>query len=211
MTEATAKIQQFQTAKSSEVNSEEGMFTGVDPGRGSSVDLPEDEIWYVGTTGQFDLPRLDGEIGQFTNGEAYVDTDQEVQPKQESLKNRLASPVVKINRLQPTRERFALLQKWEGIVIQTGTDSFIANLVDLSEKGPDEEAEFPIEEVHSTDRDLIKEGAVFYWNIGYIDTENGQRIRASLIRFRRLPAWTTKELKKAEAEAKLTRKLFESK
>jgi len=104
---------------------------------------------------------------------------------------------------EPIRQnRFVPLQKWEGIVLQVLGDSFFARLVDLTNGGMDEEAEFPIEEVSDADRSFITPGAVFYWNVGYIDNVSGQRTRASVIRFRRLPVWRPEELERAKLKAR---------
>jgi hypothetical protein len=96
---------------------------------------------------------------------------------------------------------FISLQKWEGVVLEVLSDSFLARLVDLTHTGPDEEAEFPFDEVSEEDRSLIRPGAIFYWNIGYHNSYSGQRTRTSIIRFRRLPAWTREEIETAEREA----------
>ena len=91
------------------------------------------------------------------------------------------------------QSRFEVLQKWEGIVLDVLTDSFTARLIDLTRAGADEEAEFALDEIDGGDRDLLKPGAVFYWNIGYSDSPTG-RARVSIIRFRRLPLWRSGEL-----------------
>ena len=98
-------------------------------------------------------------------------------------------------------DSFEVLQKWEGVVTKLEGDSFIAHLKDLSFDSEDEEAEFPTEEISDGDRELLAPGAVFYWCIGYWKTVFGQRIRASEIRFRRLPAWSSRELSKAHKDA----------
>ncbi len=99
-------------------------------------------------------------------------------------------------------DSFEVLQKWEGVVISVGTDSFVARLRDLSfYSEEDEEAEFPIEEISQADIALLAPGAVFYWCVGYWDTVIGQRRRASEIRFRRLPTWSKMQLEKARKEA----------
>ena len=102
-------------------------------------------------------------------------------------------PIINSKEIQTRTDNFISLQKWEGIVLKILADSFIARLIDLSEEGPDEEAEFPFEEV-GEDAELVKPGAIFYWNIGYLDTSKGQRIRSSMIRFRRLPVWQRAEI-----------------
>lgn len=112
-----------------------------------------------------------------------------------------ATPVVFLKREPIIQNHFVPLQKWEGTVLQVLEDSFFARLVDLTNDDVDEEAEFPMEEVSDADRSLIAPGAVFYWNIGYIDNISGQRTRASVIRFRRLPVWRSEELERAKREA----------
>ena len=113
-------------------------------------------------------------------------------------------PVPVIHRHTPVHDtdRFLVLQEYEGVVITLERDSFWARLVNRTTRGaPDEEAEFLMEEVSSCDRRLVAEGAVFYWHIGYRDGKNGQRTRAALIRFRRLPAVVDEVLEVARREA----------
>ena len=101
----------------------------------------------------------------------------------------------------PRQSAFISLQKWEGVVVEVLSDSFLTRLVDLTRTGPDEEAGFPVDEVSEEDRPLIRPGAIFYWNIGYHNSYSGQRTRTSIIRFRRLPAWTREEIEAAKREA----------
>lgn len=98
--------------------------------------------------------------------------------------------------------RFIVVQKWEGAVTAVEGDFFIARLTDLTAGAAQEEVELPLEEVSDDDRSLVESGAVFYWSIGYDVARGGQRTRASRIRFRRLPAWTAKELGEAKERAK---------
>lgn len=100
---------------------------------------------------------------------------------------------------------FNSLLKREGTVISIMENYFTAKLVDLTHDAVDELADFPFDEISDDDRNLVKEGAVFYWNIGYKLQPTGQKERSSIIRFRRLPAWTRKEIETAEKNAdKLT-------
>jgi hypothetical protein len=110
-------------------------------------------------------------------------------------------PVVFFPARAVQQDAFVSLQSWEGIVTRVLEDAFVARLYDKSGKMPVEEAEFPLGDV-SEDEDLIQEGAVFYWNIGYMIKPSRQRIRASIIRFRRLPAWSIEELDSAREKAK---------
>ncbi len=97
------------------------------------------------------------------------------------------------------RERFQAIQKWEGHVIGVGEETFSVHLRPLLGEGSDhQEAEIYLEEVDPSDRFLIEPGAVFYWSIGYLDRPSG-RLRASILRFRRLPAWSKQDLKRADS------------
>ena len=104
----------------------------------------------------------------------------------------------------PSRSRvgdFAALQRWEGVVLEAGPDRFIARLVDKTSSNADEEAEFRLDEISRSDLELVMPGAVFYWSIGYLDRPSGQRHRQSVITFRRLPAWTDRQLEDARKRA----------
>lgn len=107
---------------------------------------------------------------------------------------------------KPHQSIFISLQKWEGIVMEVKDDAFLARLIDLTNKGVDEEAEFPIDEISEEDKLLVRPGAIFYWNIGYHTSSSGQRTRTSIIRLRRLPAWTQREIDAAKREAERIRK-----
>jgi hypothetical protein len=105
-------------------------------------------------------------------------------------------------RANPRRQdSFVSLQKWEGVVLAVEHDSFLARLIDLTQGGTEEEAEFSLDDISEEDKPLLKPGAIFYWNIGYHDSRTGQRRKVSEIRFRRLPAWTSKEIEAAKREA----------
>jgi len=108
---------------------------------------------------------------------------------------------------RPVEEYFKALQKWEGVVIEVGQDTFLAKIVPIGE-GVEQEAEIYIEEVGQEDYVLIEPGAAFYWTIGYLDRPSG-RLRASIIRFRRLPVWTKRDLEVADAKANELRELFD--
>lgn len=99
-------------------------------------------------------------------------------------------------------ERAISLQKWRGIVEEVGKDFFIAKLINLTEKGYDEQAEISNDEITQEDIDLIKPGAIFYWSIGYSHSNTGQRRRFSDIRFRRIPDWNDREIDIARENAK---------
>lgn len=127
----------------------------------------------------------------------------EVEQKEERLPQEEMEILQPILRYDPDefKERAVSLQKWEGVVTEVEKDIFNARLLDLTDDNPEEEADFSIEEVSEDDRKLLKPGAVFYWSLGYLTTGTGQVIRTSIVKFRRLPAWTETELKKAQEQA----------
>lgn len=102
---------------------------------------------------------------------------------------------------EPSRDYFRTLQQWAGVVIVVGSDAFTCKLYDLTEDNPEEIAEIPLKDLMDDDFDLLRPGGVFYWSIGYHQTRSGQRIRESIIRFRRLPTWSKKEIDTARIES----------
>lgn len=121
--------------------------------------------------------------------------------QEEELYQKANRPIPLYNRVISRKDYFVSLQKWEGSVIDIKDDLIIVDLIDLTEEGHKEKAEIPIEEISASDSELLKKGAIFYWNIGYRDTVSGQRERVSIIRFRRLPIWTEQEIVKAKENA----------
>jgi len=113
------------------------------------------------------------------------------------------------SRLTPLRtERYITLQKWQGIVHSIGSEFFVARIVDLTNpQNVDEEVELPIAEVPEVDMSVFQVGATFYWTIGYHDSRTGQRTRFSVIRLRRLPPWSDKDLKAADEYASQLKKI----
>jgi hypothetical protein len=109
-----------------------------------------------------------------------------------------------------TREYFQAIQKWEGQVTSIGEDSFRAQIRPIVGEGTaDQVAEIYINDVAESDRLLIEPGAIFYWSIGYLDRPSG-RLRASILRFRRLPTWTKQEIERAEVKARELRELLDA-
>lgn len=98
-------------------------------------------------------------------------------------------------RTTPFKEYFKAIQKWEGKVISLSGDTFKATLSALVGDKIDQEADIYVEDVTPDERPYIEPGAVFYWSIGYLERPSGRR-RESVLRFRRLPAWTSDEVKK---------------
>lgn len=105
---------------------------------------------------------------------------------------------------------FQILQQWEGTVVQSSEDTFVALLIDKTGAKPDEEeVEIELNELSADDKSLVKPGASFYWSIGYEDAPGVPRQRVSRIRFRRLPGWTRREVDRAELAGRRYESLFE--
>ena len=102
------------------------------------------------------------------------------------------------------------LAEWEGYVEDIGDEIFEAYLIAVRNVADDvyTSAEFPLDELSDDDRANIKIGAVFRWVIGYLRTTGGTKTRVSRIVFRRMPAWSEREIKTAvEAAQKLHNEL----
>lgn len=98
---------------------------------------------------------------------------------------------------------FSPLQEWEGYVIRVNQSSFTARLVDLTAGATreEEEADFPLDDLSDSDRTVIRAGSLFRWAIGYRRAPGGSKERVSRIVFRRLPAWTHRELDRNRKDA----------
>lgn len=94
--------------------------------------------------------------------------------------------------------QFHVLQKWEGRVLEVHPDSFTAVVLDLGDRKTEEEVEFDLTELSEYDLPLLAPGAVFYWSIGYRVDVNRTKSRSSLIRLRRLPVWSKRDLRQLD-------------
>lgn len=120
----------------------------------------------------------------------------------QELENIGPAPILIIRRETLRDKPFVSMQKWEGVVdeIDEQEEVFRARLYDIYNQDVEEIAEIPLEEVLPDDRLLLKPGAVFYWNIGYLDPF-GTRKRVSIVVFRRLPKPSASFVKKALAQS----------
>jgi hypothetical protein len=110
----------------------------------------------------------------------------------------------------PPRSTFFAIEEWEGTVLSASDDSFTARLVNRTRaQAADEEGRFAMAQLSSQeDRNLLVPGAIFYFSVGYEESPSGQRRTSAFLRFRRLPAWTARELADVEAEADRLAALF---
>jgi hypothetical protein len=94
------------------------------------------------------------------------------------------------------------LQHWEGRVISIGKKDLVAGLVDLSMQQVEEtvEATLPLSELSEEDRQDLEPGKIFNWVIGF-SYSGSTKTRFSRLVFRRLPAWSERELELAKEAA----------
>src|SRR5262249_16081638 len=107
----------------------------------------------------------------------------------------------RIEQIRTVREIIA--HHWEGTVERVEGDTFSATLRSLSD--PDEsekQAELPKDALNEDDFEMLRPGAVFYWTIGYSISASGLCSRSSTLAFRRLPAWTKKDVERLKLKAK---------
>lgn len=104
---------------------------------------------------------------------------------------------------QASSARSQVLAEWHGQVISIESDYFVAELkgtIGTGVKGSLEEAQIPVEEVRSDDRELLREGAFFRLCVNW-ELVNGSRRRVTDLVFRRMPAYRRDELEAARATA----------
>lgn len=91
-----------------------------------------------------------------------------------------------------TKNYFNNTQRWIGHIVELHKETFTAKLEDLSSPLTYEYAEFDYKEVPPDDSEYISVGNVFYWSVGY-NVSNGQVLKASVIKFQRLPYYDMAE------------------
>jgi hypothetical protein len=97
-----------------------------------------------------------------------------------------------------------LLAEWQGCVTSIDSDSFTAELhglVGIGVAGAVELAEIPVSDVRFEDKTLFREGAFFRLCISYEKSPTGNLRRYTEVIFRRLPAYTQRELEEAREDA----------
>ncbi|NKC16742.1 MAG: hypothetical protein GKR94_32475 [Gammaproteobacteria bacterium] len=149
-------------------------------------------------------PYLSGSFARTSSANRIDDIDVELLTNLLSPISRDIVPVLWRPRSAQRRSSSKSAERLEGVVLEVLDDSFIARLVDLNGQAPDEEAEILLDEITDEDRILVQAGSVFYWCIGYHTDASRQVRRQSIIRFRRLPTWTKREIQQAKREAQAT-------
>ncbi len=138
----------------------------------------------------------DAHVGHMTTNTTNQIKEFDTNPLPDDLAKRITRTPKRVATFFP-------IQEWDGYVLEVNSRSFRARLVDItnSESKGEEEAEIPLSELDEDSQNLLQEGRLFRWSIGYQKSPSGQKIRVSRIIVRRLPAWQSEDLKAAYSEA----------
>jgi len=98
------------------------------------------------------------------------------------------------------------ISHWEGVVESVEGRTFHARLTPFQNGRPlpakIEYADFDLEELATeSDREFVQPGSVFYWTLGRGKNVAGTVANVSLLRFRRLPAFSDYQERQARSEA----------
>ena len=142
------------------------------------------------------LTRADGQTKQESTSqhkeERQLPTSGNVRPDVMPIE---IDPLIRLLGKEMRDRRFKVLHQWEGVVSEIGIDSLYAELLDLTDPAKAREiVELPLEDFPDADRCLLVPGCVFYWIIGYLTSEGGQKSRMSEIRIRRNPKWSQHDI-----------------
>ncbi len=98
---------------------------------------------------------------------------------------------------------FTPTSEWEGYVENMSEDEFSVRLVNIRSQSslPADQATFYKDEVSEYDQQLLREGAIIRWVIGRERLPTGQVRNVSELYFRRLPAHSGKDYKRAYEKA----------
>jgi hypothetical protein len=105
-------------------------------------------------------------------------------------------------------DRFLDSVNWRGYIEQIDMDTkmILGRISDVSSLGMDaieEHVTFSFKDISTDDLELVKEGAIFYYSVGYA-VNRGQRMKQQVIRFKRGAARSIafdREMKEIEAKA----------
>ena len=92
-------------------------------------------------------------------------------------------------------ERGIILKKWEGQVTEVSATGFRAALCELGDSSAVEITDYTFSELATSDIDLVRVGAIFYWYIINHETASGRRENSSRIWFRRRGRMTYERFK----------------
>lgn len=99
-------------------------------------------------------------------------------------------------------ETFSSFEEWVGRVEEISQSGKQFQAILQSKGNCEEVANFSFDDVSEDDFELLKLGAVFYWNVGQVKDESGRISNVSTVRFRRLQHWKRNYLEERFVAAK---------
>ena len=113
-------------------------------------------------------------------------------------------------RIQPPNDGMAVVQEWEGYVLEVVGDEFVARLVDITagSSHEDEEAVIPLAEISDGDAAALRVGGIFRWVIGYECPPSGTKKWVSQIVFRDRSRITERDYQEGREWARKTIQAF---
>ena len=113
-------------------------------------------------------------------------------------------------RIQPEVDGVAVVQEWEGYVLEVVGDEFVARLVDITagSSHEEEEAIIPLAAISDGDAAALRVGGIFRWVIGYKYSPPGTNEWVSQIVFRDLTRITDRDYQRGQQWARETRQAF---
>jgi hypothetical protein len=168
----------------------------------SDLDIYKDIIEDYSRKRDNDIFGLDDNISELQHGTDVLAYElKSNNPISQKIKPTLDFPNLNITKYHGISKKFyKKVQNWQGIVLGIDDFHFKAKLIDITNGGTYEIAEFDIEDVSPEDRSLIGLGSLFYWSVGRA-MENGQSVNRSDIRFQRLITLDESELDKISDDA----------
>lgn len=102
------------------------------------------------------------------------------------------------------RRRLTPTAEWEGYVESVGESEFFVKMTNVRSKSPlpTDQASFSKDDVSEQEKHLLKEGAIVRWVIGRERLPTGQVRKVSELYFRRLPAHSRADFRRALNKAK---------
>ena len=112
--------------------------------------------------------------------------------------------------IQPPIDGIAVVQEWEGYVLEVAGDEFVARLVDVTagSSHEEEEATIPLAEISDDDAASLRIGGIFRWIIGYHCSPSGTKKWVSQIAFRDRSRITERDFQEGREWARETIQAF---
>ncbi len=160
--------------------------------------------------GYLDSEMHSGQRSSDTSGMVKLFSSKSIRQNSETMNHidlkKVAPPVISsVSDKASTRQERTLIPitEWEGYVESVNGNQFSVRMVNVRSRStlPVDQATFHRDDVSKYDRELLKEGAIVRWIIGREHLPAGQVRNVSELYFRRLPAHSKEDYKRAYESA----------